>query len=140
MDKLKPFCLFEFITKPAEITYEALPQNVKTCPTDRKYLIPYYPKALLLFPPIQSDNEQNSEIIHDDSDTSDMIQNDLYTSNDNSQFDDIVFDDDLFNHIDYNQSNMFDNELYCSASLIDDQYYLSAAKSDSEKIHYKPRS
>ena len=34
---------------------------------------------------------------------------------------------------------MFDNELYKSAKLDDNHYHHARLKSDSEKLHYKPR-
>ena len=65
----------------------------------------------MLFPHIQSNNEQLSELFHG-SDTTDIIQNVLNTSNDNSDFDDNTFDDEPFCNIEDDQSNIFDNEIY----------------------------
>ena len=48
-----------------------------------------------------------------------MIQNDLYTSYDNSEFGDNAFDDDTFCNNDDDQPIVFDNEIYSSAKLDD---------------------
>ena len=57
-------------------------------------------------------NEQNPEFHV--SDTTDMIDKDLYTSYDKSGFDCNVFDDDTFCNFDDDQSIMFDYELHKS--------------------------
>ena len=67
----------------------------------------------MLFPHIQSYNEQNFETFHD-SDTTDMIQIDLHTSYDNSEFDVNLSEDRIF---DEDQSIMFDTELFESVNL-----------------------
>ena len=81
----------------------------------------------MLFPHIQSYIEQNSEVF-DDSDTSDMIQIDLYTSYGNSEKNDNVFVDDPFCFHHDDQSILFDNELYISVDMDDDQYHISRIK------------
>ena len=48
------------------------------------------------------------------SETSDMIQNDLYTSYENSKFDEKFFDGDPFCNNDDDQSIMLDKEIYKS--------------------------
>ena len=105
MDKLEPLpdgpC--KIINYHTEVPYELLTQGRKTIHTQRNHLIPDYFNELLLFPHIQSGNEQNPEINHD-SDRSDMIQNDLYTSYDISGIHHKVFDDDSFCNIDDDQS------------------------------------
>ena len=76
-DETKPLpnVPFKIQIKPTKVTSELLSQNGKTFHTQRNDLIPIYPKKLMLFPQIQSYNEQKSEI-YEDSVTSDMIQND----------------------------------------------------------------
>ena len=49
---------FESFNKPTEVTYELLTQDGKTFLTYPKPLFPFYPKEPLLFPHIQSKNEQ----------------------------------------------------------------------------------
>ena len=66
----------KIFTKPTEVTYDFLTQDVKTFHPRRNHWIPYYPKKPLLFPHIQPYDEQKSEKFHD-SDTSHMIQNNL---------------------------------------------------------------
>ena len=56
-------------------------------------MIPCCPKQALLFANIQSYNEQNPVTAHD-CDKSDMIQIFLYTSNEISELEDIVFNGD----------------------------------------------
>ena len=111
----------------------------KTFHIHRNHLIPYYLKVLWLFPHIQIYNEQNPEIFHD-SDRSDIIQNDLYTSYDLSEFDDSVFDDDPLPNDNDDISIMFDNELYKSVNFDDDNYRPSRWKCDSEELYNIPRS
>ena len=67
-------------------------------------------KKLLLFSHILTYSEQQSGLFHD-SDTTDLVQNGLYTSYDNSEFIDNAVDDDPFCNIDVDQSTMFDIEL-----------------------------
>ena len=74
--------------------------------THRNHLTPYCPQKLLIFPPIHF-FEQNLEIFLD-SDTTDMIQNDFYTSYDNSEFDAIVFSDDAICNDDDDKSLLFE--------------------------------
>ena len=68
-----------------------------------------------------------------------MIQRDLYTSYDNSEFVDIVFDDEPFCKNDDDQSTTFDNELYKGVNLDDNHYHTLRSKSVSKTLHYKPR-
>ena len=49
-----------------------------------------------------------------------MLQIDLHTSYDNSEFDDDVFDDDPFYNKDDDQSFRVDNDLYKSVRLDED--------------------
>ena len=86
--KLKPLRngSFKISNKQTEVAYELLTQYGKTFHTHRKHLIPIQFKQLSLFPPIESYSEQNSEIFHE-SDITDMILKDLYTSYDNFEFD-----------------------------------------------------
>ena len=88
----------------------------KTFHTHRNHLIPFYPKEPSLFPHIQMYIEQNPEIFHD-FDSTDMIQNVLYTSYNNSGFDDKIFDDDLFCNDDDDQSITIGNEFYKATNL-----------------------
>ena len=86
-DKLKklregPFKVFN---KPTKVTHELLTQDGKTFQIHRNHSIPFYPKGPLHFPYIETYKEQNFELFHD-SYTSDMSQNDLYTSFDKSEF------------------------------------------------------
>ena len=131
-DNLKPYRNgpFKINSKPTEVTYEILPQDGGTFHTHRNHLIPYYPKELLLIHLIWSKNEQKSELFHD-SDTSDMIQNDRYTSNDKYEFDDNLFDDDPFCRDDDDQSVTFNREFFKSAALNDSQYHIWGLKLDS---------
>ena len=98
-----------------------------------------FQKKLLLFPHLQKYTIQNPEIFSD-SKTSDMIPIDVYTSYEISKIDDDVSDDDSFSNVDDDQSIMFDKEVFNSAKLYDNQYRLSRSKSDSQTLHYKPRS
>ena len=112
--------------------HEFSTQNGKTFDTPKNYSIPCYPKELLFSPDIHSNNEQHPVPIHD-SGTSDMIQNDLYTSYGTSDLDDHVSDDDsLCNDCD-DTKIMFDNELYKSVNVDDDYHHLVRSNSDSEK-------
>ena len=84
----------------------------------------------------QSYNEQNREGIQD-SRKSDMIQEEKYSSFNNSEIDDIFFDDDPFcSNNDY-KSFMYDNEVYRPMNLDDNYYHLSRSKSDSEVLPSK---
>ena len=78
----------------------------------------------MLFPHIQSNNEHNSEIIQN-SDISDVIQNDLYISYDNSELDDNVFDDHPCCNETDDQSITFDSELQIIAKLEDNHNHPS---------------
>ena len=92
----------------------------------------------MLFRHIQLYKEQNLEIIQD-SDTSDMIQNDFYISYDNSNFDDIVFDEAPICNGIGDKSIMFHSELYISVNLKTNIFFFRS-QTDSENMHYKPRS
>ena len=87
-------------------------------------MIPYYSKEPLLFPRIQSNNENNSEVIQN-SDISDMVQNELYISKDNSDLDDNVFDDDPCCDETDDQSITFNSEIQKSAKLEDNHNHPS---------------
>ena len=54
-----------------------------------------------------------------------MIHNNLKTSYDKADFDDIVFDGDPLCDNDDNQSIMFDTDLYKSVKLVDNHYQIS---------------
>ena len=110
-DKLKTLrnARFKIINKHTEVTLELLPQDGKTFHTHKKLLIPYFSKETLLFPQIESYKEQNIEK-DQDSETSHMIQNDLFTSCHSFEFDDNVFHDEPFCNTDDDQSIMLDNE------------------------------
>ena len=69
-------------------------------------------------------------MIHD-CDSTDVIQNDLYTSYDNSETDDNVSHYDPFCNNDDDQSIMFNNDLYKTAKLDDRRYHHTRLKSDS---------
>ena len=73
-DKLKPFphCFLKNMIKHRDTTYALLTQNAKTFNTNQKHWTPCYPKELLLFPQIESNNEQNPVTTHD-LDSSNMI-------------------------------------------------------------------
>ena len=73
-----------------------------------------------------------------ESDTSGMTQNYLYTSLDDSESDESIFDDEPFCNDTDDQSKKFDNELNRSAYLEDNHYYPPRSKSDSENLQYKP--
>ena len=81
----------------------------------------------MLFPHIQSENEENFLTTHE-SDTSDMNQKDIYTSYYTFEVDDNVFVDDPFcNDYDY-RLVIFDSELKQSVKL----YVNSRSESDCE--------
>ena len=82
---------FKIINRPMRVTNDPLTQNGKTFHTHRNNFIPYYPEEPLLYPHIAIYNEQNFGIFLD-CDTTDLTQNDLHTSYDNSETDDNVFD------------------------------------------------
>ena len=84
-------------------------------------MIPKYPKELLLYPHIQLHNEQNPEKFND-SDTTDIVQNDLYSSYDDSELDKNSFEDDPFSNDDDGQSIMFDIEFHKSTFLEDNHF------------------
>ena len=105
---------------------------MKTFHTYWNQLIPFYLKEPFLFSHIQSYIEQNFEIIHE-YDREDMIQNAISLSNDHSEFDDNVFEDDSFCKKD-------DNQLYKPTKGVDDHYHHPRSQSGSEKFYYKPRS
>ena len=65
----------------------------------------------MIFPHLQLYNEQKPET-HHYSDTPDMSQNDVYNSYGNSEFDDNVFDVDLFYNADNIHSITIDIEKY----------------------------
>ena len=81
----------------------------------------YHPQEPLLVPHIQPCNERNPEILQD-FDTTDMIQHDLY-SNENSENDDNVFDNDTNFSTDDDQSSMLNSELYKRAKLADKDFH-----------------
>ena len=135
-EKLKPLRIdpFKSINKPTEVIFELLTQILKSFHTHRTHLISFYLKEPLLFPHIQSYIEQNPETLLD-SDTSDRLLKDLYTSQINSEVDDDVFDDDPFCNEDSDQSIMFDTKLYKPVNLEANHYHLSRIKSGSETLH-----
>ena len=102
--------------------YERQTQKGKTLRRKKNHLIPFYSTELWLFPLSQSYNKRNSGIIHD-SDTTDKIQKNIYTSNNNSEFDDNVFDKDPFFNNGNNHLIVFDIELYKSEEIDDDHYH-----------------
>ena len=113
---------------------------MKKLQTHRIHLTLYYPKENLLFPHVQSYDEQNSEIVHD-SNRKNMIQINPYTSYDNSRpVDGNFFEDDPFCNNDDDHSHMPDNELYLSAKLDDINSHHHRSKSDCKKLPYRPRS
>ena len=65
-----------------------------------------------------------------------MIRKDLYISNDISELDVNVFDDDPFCNDDDDHSITFDNELYNSAILRNNQYHFSRSKNDSKNLRF----
>ena len=95
-DELEPYrkVPFKIINESAEVTYEFITENGKVIHTNRNHLFPYSPKRPLLFPHIQSQHDQNPGTTND-SDLSDMIQNELYTLHDTFEMDGTVFDVDL---------------------------------------------
>ena len=93
----------------------------------------------MLFPRIESNNEQNSGIV-DNCDTTVMIQNDLCVSYDNSEVDNNVFDDELFCNNEDDESYMFGTEIYRSVNVDDTLYPISGSKIDSQTSYYKPWS
>ena len=86
-DELKPFRdgPFSIFNKPAEVTYEFIIEEGKKFPTEKNHFFLYSPEETLFFPHIQSYHEQNPGTTHD-SDISDMIQNELYTSHEFFEF------------------------------------------------------
>ena len=74
------------------------------------------------------------------SDTSDIFQNDLYISYDESEIDKYGFEGNPFcNNID-DQSTMFDIKLYKSVKTDDNHYLTARAKSNCDNLHPKSRS
>ena len=69
-----------------------------------------------------------------------MIQKDISLSNDHSEFDDNVFEDDSFCKKDDDQSFLLDNQLYKPTKRVDDRYHHPRSQSGSESFYYKPRS
>ena len=95
------------------MTYEILTQDRKTFHELPNGLVPDFPTETLYFLYIQFYNEQKPEIFLD-SDTKNTSQNHPYTSKDNSQFDDTIFDEDPIHNSDDTQSNTanLDDKLY----------------------------
>ena len=63
-----------------------------------------------------------------------MIQNALYFSDDNFEFDDNVSDDDPFCNVDGDQPTMFDIDFYKPTKLDDNHYHHAGWNYDSEKF------
>ena len=61
-----------------------------------------------------------------------MIQNELNSSYENFQFDDIIFDDDPFWNNNEDQPNMFDKELNKFLKLEDGHSHTLGSKYDSD--------
>ena len=87
----------------------------------------------MLSPQTQLYNEQKLEVFLD-SDTSDMMQSGFYNPYDTSELNDIVFDDKPCFNEDEDQSMLFENELYKSVELGDNQYQHFGSESDPKKI------
>ena len=68
-----------------------------------------------------------------------MLQKGLFNSNDNSEFDEIVFDQDPISNTDDDQPIKVDIELYKPAKVDDNHYHHSRVKSDSENFYHKPK-
>ena len=81
-------------------------------------------------------NEQNA-VTTQDSDISDTIQNDLFSSYDTPELDYIVFDDDPFCNNYDDTSTMFDNELYKTLSLDEDDLQPYRSKSDNQSLQQR---
>ena len=93
----------------------------------------FYCREPLLFPQLHLYNEQNLVAVHG-SDTSDMIEKELYNSYENSYSDDNVFDDDpLCNKLDIT-SNISDIDLYKFVNLDDDCHLPYRSKFDSGNL------
>ena len=69
-----------------------------------------------------------------------MIQNDLYTSYDNSDLKDKVFDDDQICKDFDDTSIMFDIELYKSVNSLDDKHDCCLSKADSKSLFFIAKS
>ena len=98
-------------------------------------MIPFYPKELLFFPHIKLYNDQNPEKFTEFEKTN-IIKNDIYTSHENSEFDDNLFDDDPFCNDEYCQSTIFDNFSCKSTKLNNDHYCHPRSKSDFDILFY----
>ena len=111
-DKLKPLCngLFKNLSKPMKVSEDLMKEDGRTFHKHRNHIIACFHEKPLPFPHIQSYKEQNPEINHKSA-TSDMRKNFLYTSYNNSEIDENVFDDDTFRINDDDQSIMFNNEI-----------------------------
>ena len=75
----------------------------------------------MFFPHIQVYNRQNSVLSYD-SHISDLIQNDSHTSFDKFELEDQVVDDNLLFNDHVITAVRFDNELYKSLNLSDDNH------------------
>ena len=102
-------------------------------------MIPILSKRSFALPSHTIIHGKNSNLVHD-SDLSDLIQKDLFTSNGNSEVDDKFFDDDPLSNDDVEKSIVFDNETYKSSEIVDNLYHRSLTKYDSENLIYKTRS
>ena len=111
-------------------TYGLLATDGITFYLERHHSVPSYPQEPLLFPNIQSYNEQNPLKFHY-SDTSDIIQIELNISHDTSEKDDLVFDEDSLCMSYYDSSILFDNETYRPLNVADDYQYPSRSESCS---------
>ena len=121
---------FEVFNKRRVVRYELLPRGGETFDTENSQLFPFSPKESLLSPHIRSHKEQNPATTNGFN-TSDMIQNDLYTSCDTCELDGTVFDVDPICK-DYDDTSvMFDDEFNENVNL-DDYHQTSRSKLDSE--------
>ena len=140
MHRMKPIRhgLYKNINKPTNVTWEFSTQNEKCFPSHGNHLIPYYPKDPLFFPRIQSHHEQ-IPISTSDSDTSDMVHNHLYTSNDTLELNDKICDDDPLCDDNDGIEICFDDGLYKSVNLVD-FHHPFWSESDSDFFCHKTRS
>ena len=134
-DKLKTLRKGSFKTfnKATEGTYELLTIGGKKFHRHRNHLIPYCPKLSLLFHQIVLYDAQHPVTTHD-SGTSNMIQSDLNTSYDNSEFDDHILEHGPRCKGYDDRSTMFDIDFYKSVNLDDDDHHPSHSQKDFENF------
>ena len=93
-----------------EVTYEVFQQKMETDLTRTSHMIAFYPEETVFLSSRYIIHWKNQPTNHD-SDTTDMIRNDPYTSCDTCDLDDDVFNDKPIYEEKIDTSLMFDNKL-----------------------------